>query len=396
MIARVTRIFKQCLAAIMLIMMLTLGAEIVLRTKSTEFPATAVARTSADLQSILVPSSTTHHAMEPFAAYSNGSGTGFRTNSLGLRGPEPVVPKPGGVFRIVLLGDETILGHSLRDEHTVASWLERFLSNSTGLNVEIINAGVPGYCPMLSAIQCRREILQLEPDLLIVHFDMSDVADDACYRRQMKEANGYQVCQNPVLQQISAPAANGLVKLAGQSALLQLLRRKAGLTDTSSASNSLKQRYEWTIGSGRDLRLQIKHALEPVEQFATVGNTQKIAVLLSSTPLPWQIGDAADFPELAAAISDFQGWRSENDTSVTILQAMCERTGLTFCDSSKAFGTYENPESLYISGTTELSARGSALYAHQIASTLLSEPGLAEMFRTAQSRSVHATETTRQ
>ncbi len=48
----------------------------------------------------------------------------------------------------------------------------------------MLNAGVDSYAPVLSFIQLKRELTQLEPDLVILNLDVSDLAQESAYRRQ--------------------------------------------------------------------------------------------------------------------------------------------------------------------------------------------------------------------
>ena len=60
------------------------------------------------------PSWTVHHLLKPDVRITTtdpdtGTQVSWRTNSLGLRGPEYEIPKPVGVYRIVCLGDDSTL-----------------------------------------------------------------------------------------------------------------------------------------------------------------------------------------------------------------------------------------------------------------------------------------------
>src|SRR5579872_6776339 len=124
-----------------------------------------------------------HHTLKPSRVFAvNNPDTGERVrvavNSLGVRGVEPEIPKPRGTLRIVCLGDDSTLATFIPEADTFCSQLRQELTTQLNRPVEVINAGVPDYCPLLSYLQLRHELLAREPDLVILNFDPSDVADD--------------------------------------------------------------------------------------------------------------------------------------------------------------------------------------------------------------------------
>jgi hypothetical protein len=119
-----------------------------------------------------------HHRLRP-----NWSrtvlGAPFETNSLALRGPEITMPKPAGVFRVFMLGDSFTEGAGFTLESTAPKFLETFLNErKCGRRFEVINAGVASYSPILEYLQLTRVGLGLDPDLVLLNFDMTDVHDD--------------------------------------------------------------------------------------------------------------------------------------------------------------------------------------------------------------------------
>jgi len=106
------------------------------------------------------------------------AGTPFATNSLGLRDREYRRPKPPATFRILMLGDSFTEGGGLVLEDTVAKRVERALE-AWGCGVyEVVNAGTASYSPILEYLRLQEVAPILEPDLVVLNFDMTDVHDD--------------------------------------------------------------------------------------------------------------------------------------------------------------------------------------------------------------------------
>ena len=119
-----------------------------------------------------------HHRIRPNVT-ARVRGVEFRTSSLGLHDREYPARKPAGVFRILLLGDSMTEGGGLALEATMAKQAEAML-NAGGCRspVEVVNGGVASYSPILQYLYLNALAPPLEPDLVVLNFDMTDVHDD--------------------------------------------------------------------------------------------------------------------------------------------------------------------------------------------------------------------------
>lgn len=98
----------------------------------------------------------------------------FHVNSFGLRGPEISETAGEGVLRILCLGGSTTFGTScLSDSTTYPQQLERRL-RARGLQVEVLNAGVPRYMSVDSWFNLQR-LARLKPDLVVVLHAINDI-----------------------------------------------------------------------------------------------------------------------------------------------------------------------------------------------------------------------------
>jgi hypothetical protein len=107
--------------------------------------------------------------------------THIRTNSLGLRGPEIALPKPGGLFRVLALGDSFVEAAQVPEEHSLTQRLEQSLNQQrAGRRFEVLNAGVGGWGTAQELLYLRREGLALQPDLvLLVLYSGNDIANNS-------------------------------------------------------------------------------------------------------------------------------------------------------------------------------------------------------------------------
>lgn len=112
--------------------------------------------------------------MRPGSSYE-WQGIPVIINSHGLRGPETTYDKPAGTTRILNLGDSVAMGWGVREEETYGRRLEQALNEETAnirlygnQNVEVINAGVPGWNPANELAYLQAEGLSYEPDLILL------------------------------------------------------------------------------------------------------------------------------------------------------------------------------------------------------------------------------------
>jgi lysophospholipase L1-like esterase len=98
-------------------------------------------------------------------------------NSLGYRNNEFPLEKPSGVYRIVALGGSSTYDVSIENnDETFTAQLEKMLKEEYGYsNVQVINAGVPGYNSWEILVNLEFRVLDLDPDLVIIYEGTNDV-----------------------------------------------------------------------------------------------------------------------------------------------------------------------------------------------------------------------------
>lgn len=97
----------------------------------------------------------------------------YHINSRGRRGPEPVERKPA--YRILALGNSCTFGWGVEYDNIWTTRLERMLSkHAPNENIQLINAGVPGYSSHQGKIYFANELLELKPDIVLISFAWND------------------------------------------------------------------------------------------------------------------------------------------------------------------------------------------------------------------------------
>ncbi|NIR50561.1 SGNH/GDSL hydrolase family protein [candidate division KSB1 bacterium] len=97
-------------------------------------------------------------------------------NSLGYRGDEITIPKPQEQYRIVCIGGSTTYTSGVEDyRHAYPELLERELHERGYSNVNVINAGAPGWSSWESLINFEFRIADIEPDMIIINHAINDI-----------------------------------------------------------------------------------------------------------------------------------------------------------------------------------------------------------------------------
>lgn len=112
--------------------------------------------------------------LKPLARY-DAQDYEITINSLGYRGEEFPYEKQAGVYRIACVGASSTFGAEVPDDETYPVHLERLLNDRLpDRNIEVINAGVPGYTSAECLINFSMRVMDLEPDLVVIYLGYND------------------------------------------------------------------------------------------------------------------------------------------------------------------------------------------------------------------------------
>ncbi|REJ76823.1 MAG: hypothetical protein DWQ34_22325 [Planctomycetota bacterium] len=228
MLRSIVGALKQLLYAVLVLIAGLCAAEVTLRAQRVQRHLTTADLRSHSAQAAYVaPSDQTFQQLAPLSKFlvtaDDGEEFILETNSFGLRGPEVTVPKPGGVFRVICLGDETTLAAALPAEQTYCERLEEYLQARTQLRVEVVNAGLPHGCPLSSYLLLKQRLIGLQPDVVLLHIDPTDVQDDLAIRPfTWMDADGRPLAA--VHPAAGKPHDSSLARLSDEFAVLDWLR----------------------------------------------------------------------------------------------------------------------------------------------------------------------------
>jgi lysophospholipase L1-like esterase len=97
-------------------------------------------------------------------------------NRLGFRGEDPVLPKPPGHFRVVLLGGSTTFGPSLAYADSYGRRLEQLLrARLSPRTVDVQSAACPAYTTAHDVVRYALDAIDLQADVVLVMEAVNDL-----------------------------------------------------------------------------------------------------------------------------------------------------------------------------------------------------------------------------
>jgi len=239
---------------------------------------------------------TPHHYLSYYPTPNYRKGPTFH-NSLGYRNKEFSLEKPDGVYRIVALGGSSTYDVRVEDnEETFTGQLQRLLEEEYGYqDVEVINAGVPGYNSWEILINLEFRVLDLNPDLVIICEGTNDV------HARLVEPSAYRGDNSGRRQPWQVPP----IALWERSALLRILSRMANFTrqvsvdDFVSSPTYLSWPYEFRLDELNADPAEILRQNPPIyfrrnlENMIATAEEQGVNVLLATWAHSPQLNDYA-------------------------------------------------------------------------------------------------------
>src|SRR5580765_3181920 len=233
-----------------------------------------------------------HHELRP--GYQSPV---VRTNSFGLRSPEVAVPKPDDTFRILLLGDSFTFGMRVADDEQIfARRLELHLRERyPSRRIEVVNGGVLSYCPLLEYLEYRHYLHALEPNLVILNFNMSDVQDHLAYSRDLvRGADGTPLfVTEPSLRTATVSAMPRLLLFEW---IARRVRGASGRIQSTLEGNPFvrdQDRYLWALDNGPSMDREAADAMAPIGDLRNLLERDHIPLILAAYPQPWQVSARA-------------------------------------------------------------------------------------------------------
>ncbi len=315
---------------------------------------------------------TLHHELRP--GYVSPA---VHTNSFGLRSPEVQIPKPAGTVRILMLGDSFTFGFRASDEEVFARRLEeRLRTKLAPTPIEVVNAGVLSYCPLLEYLQYRHRLHALEPDLVVLNFDMSDVQDHLAYSRDtVFGSDGAPLfVTEPSLGRLAPTAMPSLLSFEWVARRIQGVRGRVQSTLEGVPYVRDQDRYLWALDGGPAMDAEADSAIAPVGHLARLLAHDRAGFVLATYPQPWQVSaEATPLPPIRDQYGIGRGTLHLNDRPFRKLERFAAEHHIAYVSGVSAFRQAQDPAGLFLQNDFHFSRRGNDFYAQVLADFLVQQ-----------------------
>jgi len=248
------------------------------------------------------------------------------TNARGLRDDPLAVPKPTGLVRVLCVGDSCTYGTGVRREDSIPGVLDARL----GDDVDVVNAGVPGYTAFQATRYLEERGLRLEPDVVVFTLGFNDARSwdglsDAEHAKRLEART------------------SGLSALASRSRAVRIVRQYLKRVDGTMATSAT--------------RAERSTKRVPVDEY--------VALLARAGELARGSGARILYVLWPVASTVGSGRRSAHQQA---LVAFCERTGAELVDPTPALAA--DPEGIFLFDDVHMTPKGYRIVAERIAARL--------------------------
>jgi hypothetical protein len=296
-------------------------------------------------------------------------------NNLGLRGHDIPLDKSPDHYRILMLGDSFTMGKGVRDDQTFSVLLEEAL-NAKNITVdrkpiEVLNAGVDSYAPILSFFQLTRDLRPLEPNLVVLNLDMSDLVQETAYRKLAVHGSKGEILGIP------GPDRDSLsIKVRGwidrnlyvTRLILFYVQRSAAEETEATVENVVTQAnpelLKHTLADDTvDRKEQWQNIFDSILKIKEYCDGKGIQFLLTTYPWGHQVNDKEWVPGRSRFIPSNA---VASDKSIQTIQQFSIDNHVQFLNTFAAFRAYNGSPPLYFSYDMHWTDAGHKIMAQEL------------------------------
>lgn len=297
-----------------------------------------------------------------------------RVNKLGLRGRDIQLKKALDHYRILMLGDSFTMGKGVDDDKTFSALLEKSLNikNNTVNNktIEVLNAGVDSYSPILSFFQLTKDLKSLAPDLVVLNVDMSDLIQDTAYRNNATHgAEGEIIGIDGRERRLTKKVRDWIDRNLYMTRLILFYFAKTFTSHTEITVEKVVDRINpellnHTLAEDTaDRKEQWQNIFDSILKIKRYCDTNEIKFLLTVYPWGHQVNDKEWIPGRFAVIPKTA---VVSDKSIHIIQEFSINNNIALLNVFPAFRSYNGTSPLYFSYDMHWTPTGHKVMAQEL------------------------------
>jgi len=277
-----------------------------------------------------------------------------RVNNLGLRGADTTLEKPAGTIRVLMLGDSFTMGKGVEDDETFSALLERSLQRAMdtcgGPRVEVLNAGIDSYAPILSYLHLKSELLQLGADVVVLNLDNSDLVQETVYRRDaVFDPDGEPLAvpslgQDSLYERIRSWTERNLFFTRILLVYANRAFSHGSLTVRQVVNELGREHFAHTLEGDVDRTEEWQNVFDSLGRIRELTTAAGMDLVLTTYPWGHQVNEDEWVPGRFAFMKE--GERTTT-TSVETLRAFGAAQEIEVLELHPAFKAYAGPEKLY-------------------------------------------------
>ena len=121
------------------------------------------------------PTNITRYVLAPNQTMEVDGKPKYKINEYGYRGTPFSVPKQEGVVRIIILGGSAVFDQNVKEGEDWPHLVQKHLHARGYENIEVVNAGIPGYTSFDSVGRLYGQIWMYDPDYLLLYNAWNDI-----------------------------------------------------------------------------------------------------------------------------------------------------------------------------------------------------------------------------
>lgn len=268
-----------------------------------------------------------------------------------------------------MLGDSFTMGKGVANDQTFSALLEHSLRVNKvtyqGRPVEVLNAGVNSYAPILSYLQLTTDLQRLEPDLVVLNLDMSDLVQEMAYRRLATYAADGEIIGVDGRRPLATRVREWIDRNLFITRLILFYvapPRKTTVEDVVTRANPGLIRHT-LVNDTVDRGEQWRHIFDSIVRIKRYCDSKRIKFLLTVYPWGHQVSDQEWIPGRFAFLPK---GASVSDKSLETIREFARNNDIDLLDVFPAFRAYRGGSRLYFHDDMHWTETGHKLMAEEL------------------------------